>query len=71
MGFKNENNFIQWKATDVCMDFFCECGENNHYEGFFAYYVKCDGCGQVYEMDSAIKMKKVDDNNCPPLESVM
>jgi len=67
MRFKYENNFIQWKGTDVCMDFHCGCGEHNHYDGYFAYYVKCSGCGQVYQMDTKVKMKKVDDNDFNPL----
>ena len=69
MEFKEENNFIQWKGTDLCMDFHCECGTHNHYDGFFAYYVKCAGCGQVYQMDTKVKMKKVEDNDNDPLES--
>lgn len=44
------NAFIQWKGTDVCMDFRCECGEGGHFDGFFAYVVKCPGCGVLWEM---------------------
>jgi hypothetical protein len=40
--------FIQWKGTDVCMDFYCSCGGYGHIDGMFAYYVKCADCGQVY-----------------------
>ena len=69
MRFKKQDNFIQWKGTDLCMDFHCECGEHNHYDGFFAYYVKCAGCGQVYEMDTKVQMKKNDKTECDPLES--
>lgn len=42
--------FIQWKGTDVCMDFTCECGVNGHFDGFFAYVVECPGCGRLWEM---------------------
>jgi len=66
---KTENNFIQWKGTDLCMDFHCECGTHNHYDGFFAYYVKCSGCGQVYKMDTTVKMEKVYGNNFNFLEN--
>lgn len=68
---EEQNNFIQWKGTDICMDFHCECGKHNHYDGFFADHVKCAGCGQVYEMDTKIKMKKTDRKDCFPLESVI
>lgn len=42
--------FIQWKGTDVCMDFQCECGENSHFDGDFAYAVKCPKCLTVWQM---------------------
>ncbi len=42
--------FIQWKGTDVCMDFWCKCGAQGHFDGDFAYTVKCGKCGTVYEM---------------------
>lgn len=67
---KEENNFVQWKGTDICMDFHCECGHHNHYDGFFAYYVKCAGCEQVYKMDESIKMQRVYDENLDPIESI-
>ena len=66
---KQEDNFIQWKGTDICMDFYCDCGTQNHYDGFFAYYVRCQGCKQVYKMDTKIMMEKTNDE-CNPLESV-
>ena len=40
--------FIQWKGTDVCMDFYCSCGGYGHIDGMFVYYIKCADCGQVY-----------------------
>lgn len=52
------------------MDFHCECGHHNHYDGFFAYYVKCAGCEQVYKMDESIKMQRVYDENLDPIESI-
>lgn len=50
--------FIQWKGTDVCMDFYCECGEHNHFDGLFAYVVACAKCGQEWEMPSNIYPRK-------------
>lgn len=46
--------FIQWKGTDVCMDFHCECGAYQHIDGMFVYSVKCDDCGVEWEMPSRI-----------------
>jgi hypothetical protein len=54
---KIEENFIQWKGTDICMDFWCECDTHNHYDGYFAYYVECKGCKQVYKLDTKVMME--------------
>ena len=46
--------YIQWKGTDVCLDFHCTCeSENNdftHFDGYFAYFLKCGLCGKVWKM---------------------
>ena len=42
--------FIQWKGTDVCLDFTCTCGANRHFDGDFAYVLKCPDCGARWEM---------------------
>lgn len=47
--------FIQWNVTDLCMDFHCpECKEHSHYDGFFAYSIKCGGCGALWKMPDEI-----------------
>lgn len=46
--------FIQWKGTDVCIDLYCpKCGRHNHFDGFFAHYVRCAGCRAVTVGDLA------------------
>lgn len=52
--------FIQWKGTDVCVDFQCACGSNGHFDGYFAYIIKCPDCGQHYSMGTQVIAKKVD-----------
>jgi len=64
---KPNETFIQWKGTDVCMDFRCECGHANHYDGYFAYNIKCGHCGSVFELGTQVTATKVD-NNRPYLE---
>lgn len=59
------NAFIQWKGTDVCMDFYCECGAHCHFDGYFAYVVKCPHCEIVYEMPYMIYPRKGNSNNVP------
>ncbi len=58
---ENEANrvFIQWKGTDACFDFHCDCGEHCHFDGYFAYVVKCPACGQEWEMPSLLAPRKV------------
>lgn len=53
------NVFIQWKGTDVCFDFWCECGEQGHYDGFFAYSLRCGACGAVWAMPSTVYPRKL------------
>jgi hypothetical protein len=55
-----KENFIQWKGTNICMDFYCKCGYDNHYDGYFAYFVQCSKCSQIYKMAQSIEMEEVD-----------
>jgi len=56
--------FIQWKNTDICMDFECpECGTSNHYDGHGAYFVKCNGCFAVFKCPERISLTKADEYN--------
>jgi hypothetical protein len=56
--------FIQWKGTDVCMDFHCECGAHHHIDAEFVYAVRCT-CGQLWEMPHSIRPLKVDEYDGP------
>lgn len=47
---KTPHVFLQWKGTDVCLDFHCECGAHCHFDGDFAYALKCPHCGTLWEM---------------------
>ena len=48
------STFIQWKGTDVCLDFYCECGVQSHLDADFAYTIACPACKAEYEMPSNI-----------------
>jgi hypothetical protein len=41
---------VQWKGTDVCLDFVCSCGQEGHFDGYGAYALKCPKCESVFEM---------------------
>jgi hypothetical protein len=53
--------FIQWKGTEVCMDFYCACGYHGHVDEGFAYYVQCYSCGALYETGTQVKFVRVED----------
>jgi len=56
---QKDHAFIQWKGTDVCMDWHCPCGCHNHYDAGFCYYVKCKGCGSVFSVSPHVEMVRV------------
>jgi hypothetical protein len=63
--------FIQWKGTDVCMDFHCECGAHCHVDADFAYFVDCPHCGQRWQMPSYVYPRKADksEENTPVVKA--
>ena len=48
---------LQWKGTDACIDFYCDCGIASHIDGDFIYYVECGNCGRIYELNPVISVK--------------
>ncbi len=59
--FEETHAFIQWKGTDVCMDFWCDCGAHCHFDGDFAYAVKCPHCKTIWQMPSNVFPRKADE----------
>lgn len=53
--------FIQWKGTDVCMDWHCPCGTHNHLDSDFAYSIECYKCGTVFEVGSRVALRATKD----------
>jgi len=52
--------FIQWKGTDLCMDFHCpKCGDHSHFDGMFGYFIECGECGQRYKMPTDVPVEAV------------
>lgn len=61
--------FIQWKGTDVCLDFYCVCGAGGHFDGYFAYYIQCGECGKVYETPQEMYgFRLLGENEVPRME---
>lgn len=53
--------FIQWKGTEVCMDFTCPCGAEGHVDASFAYFVHCPSCDTVFELGTQVIVKRNDE----------
>lgn len=64
------DGFIQWKGTDVCMDFHCSCGHANHYDGYFGYEIICEHCRTVFAPSHKVEMVRILEPNDDPLESI-
>jgi len=60
------HGWIQWKGTDVCMDFHCKCGNHSHIDDDFVYNIKCPKCGTVYMCNGHIEMieLEIEPKNC-------
>lgn len=50
---------IQWKGTDVCLDFYCDCGAQSHFDGYFCYAIQCAQCGKIYGLRPEIKLVEI------------
>lgn len=56
----DRQTYIQWKGTDVCMDFYCpKCGEHSHFDGGFAYNIRCPSCMTYFEMGDQVTVKEL------------
>jgi len=53
--------FVQWKGTNVCLDFTCECGAEGHFDGFFCHALRCPRCERVWKMPSTFDLTLVED----------
>lgn len=51
--------FIQWKGTDACFDFRCQCGYFAHVDGEFIYYLRCPRCRRVFQMPQDLAAHEV------------
>ena len=54
------HGWVQWKGTEVCMDFHCKCGSMSHIDTSFAYFVKCPYCHTVYMCNGHIELIEIE-----------
>lgn len=60
---KRCRNYIQWKGTDVCMDFHCMCGNSIHLDDYFVYSVKCLTCNKVWKLGTEVRVTELTDTS--------
>lgn len=58
---------VQWKGTDACMDVCCPCGRQSHFDGLFAYFVRC-ACGKVWQVPTSLVLTEGDADDSPLVE---
>lgn len=52
--------YVQWKGTDLCGDFTCECGKSFHIDADFVYNIQCL-CGALYQVPYLLELKRVNE----------
>lgn len=53
------STYIQWKGTDVCMDWYCENGHHNHIDGYSYYEVVCEFCQKEYKLGDSVSLYQI------------
>ena len=52
--------YVQWKGTNVCMDFTCpRCGFGGHIDADFVYEILCGECGQLFKVSCKVGIKAI------------
>jgi uncharacterized protein YjbI with pentapeptide repeats len=50
------NTNVQWKGTDLCMDFYCpECWHRSHFDGISFGFIRCYKCDTNFQLKTEIK----------------
>ena len=52
--------FLQWKGTDACLDLYCTCGKQFHFDGYFADELTCGNCGQTWELPHMLQPEAIE-----------
>jgi len=68
--------YIQWKGTDVCIDFHCLCDTEDdvagvgHFDGYGMYAIRCPRCGRVYELPTELPLTLVENSQFEPVDAL-
>ena len=53
--------YIQWKGTDVCLDFICpKCRASLHFDTYFLYNVKCGHCNKLFKLGYSVEVVEIE-----------
>lgn len=52
--------YINWKDTDLCGNFRCECGSEFHIDAYFVFAVECSACGVIWKTPGTVELEKVE-----------
>lgn len=69
-GFEQEipmpRGWIQYKGTEICIDIHCNCGNSSHFDGDFAYALRCPHCSKVFALGQTIRLIELseEDQKC-------
>ena len=55
------NVYIQWKGTEACLDFHCECGHYTHFDTTFTNSLLCSACGAHWDLKSQVGVTRAPD----------
>jgi len=58
--------FIQWKGTDLCMDYTLPCGCDDHVDGMFCYTIYCPTHNRAFDLDTRIRFIEIDPDDRNP-----
>lgn len=61
----------EWKGTEVCLDFYCTCGGNGHYDGGFAYGLRCGDCGATWILPHMLPLTRGEEDQVVMQEPIM
>lgn len=53
------HTFLQWQGTNVCMDFYCKCGDTMHFDNYSLFFVQCSACKTKYIMSTYVRAIEV------------
>jgi len=63
---------IQWKGTEVCMDWRCpECQYQGHIDDDFCYAIRCPKCRMILVLGTEVSITADPDYKHEPLEPLL